>query len=259
MQSYVSYKDIASQLDLRKGEIVNVSSDVLKLLCVCRENGESFDADVFIDTILDRVGPQGTVLFPTYSWAFCRGKVFDPRGTPSETGGLSNAALRRSDFRRTRHPIYSFAVWGKEQQTFCERDNVSAFGPDSPFAYLYEKNARNLFIGKDYKYCFAFVHYAEELVGVKYRYLKDFSSNYIEADGKRHSATYRMYVRNLDLDVMTKIHPRMDEVLGQRGDYSSTTINGVYFGIVNLRGAGDVMIRDLQEQGGLIYPGPVDS
>ena len=91
--NYISYKDIISHIDIEEGDIVNVSSDVLKLICVCRENNEAFDSNAFIDTIIKKIGNTGTLLFPTYYWRFCKGDTFDYRNTLSQTGGLSNVAL----------------------------------------------------------------------------------------------------------------------------------------------------------------------
>ena len=40
---------------------------------------------------------------------------YDFYKTPSSVGSLGNYVLGRGDFRRTRNPIYSFAVIGKDQ------------------------------------------------------------------------------------------------------------------------------------------------
>ncbi len=255
MQNYVSYKDIVSQIDIQAGDVVNVSSDVLKLACVCRKNGENFDPNLFIDSILEKVGPKGTVLFPTYHWGFCRGQGFDSRNTGSETGSLSSAALRRNDFRRTKHPIYSFAVWGKDQKHLCQLNNRSAFAADSPFGYLYEANAKNLFVGIDYKHAFAFVHYVEEIVGVSYRQFKDFTGIYIDEQGRQTNETYRMYVRDLNSNAITIIHPKIDSLLAESGYYKKYSFNDVYVGLIDVHGAGDIMKQDVQAQTGLVYFG----
>ena len=44
-KKYFSYLDIISQLDIRKNDIILVSSDILKLLIVSRENHEIFDSN----------------------------------------------------------------------------------------------------------------------------------------------------------------------------------------------------------------------
>jgi len=138
--NYLSYLDIVSQLDIKKDDIVLVSSDILKLMIVCRNNNENFDPNKFIDTIIEKIGEYGTLLFPTYSWDFCNGNNFDYNNTLSNCGGLCNIALKRKDFKRTRHPIHSFTVWGRDQDYLYKLSNITSWGSDSPFDYLY-KNA----------------------------------------------------------------------------------------------------------------------
>lgn len=252
---YISYKDIVSHLDIDEGDIILVSSDILKLLCVCRDNNESFDPNTFIDSFIEKIGKKGTLLFQTFNWGFCEGSTFDYQNTFSETGALGKVALNRQDFKRTKHPIYSFVVWGNDQKHLCKLNNISAFGADSPFAYMYERCAKNLFMYKTIEFSgFSFVHYIEEKVGVDYRYHKDFTAPYIDENGKENDLTYRMYVRDLSLNVVTGISPQLDDILVSKGYYSKYLINGIDFGLIDLRGAGDIMEHDLRTKGGLLYP-----
>ena len=57
---------------------------------------------------------------------------------------------------------------------------------DSPFGY-YKEKAKNLFLNLHYRIGgFPFVHVVEQEVGVKYRFKKDFTSNYIDKEeGKK--------------------------------------------------------------------------
>ena len=253
-EEYISYKDIVSYIDIQKGDIIYVASDVLRLLCVCRQNGECFDPHLFIDSITHKVGPEGTVLFPTYSQEFCKGRPFDYRYTPSTMGALTNVALKRKDFKRTKHPVYSFVVWGKDQNHLCQLNNINATGLDSPFDYFYRNQAKIFFIGLDYKEGLTSVHYAEEKVGVKYRHLKEFTALYIDEHGISKRLTYRVYVRYPHLCSATKIHPCLDNILLERKAYLKYFMKGVYFGLVNLQVVGDIMEKDIRVNGGLVYP-----
>ena len=116
MKKLNNFKDIISYIDIQKGDILCISSDITKLLAKCRENKEVFNPNLFIDIIKEKIGSKGTILFPTFNWDFCKGKKFDYYKTPSQVGALGNVALKRKDFRRTRHPVYSFAVSGYDQK-----------------------------------------------------------------------------------------------------------------------------------------------
>jgi aminoglycoside N3'-acetyltransferase len=80
--------------------------------------------------------------------------------------------MARPDFKRTKHPIHSFSVWGKYRDKLCAMDNKSSFGLDSPFHFLYESAAQMLIIGIGFQGAFTFAHYVEEREKAFYRYFK---------------------------------------------------------------------------------------
>ena len=55
----------------------------------------------------------------------------------------------------------------------------NCFSINSPFGYLIKKGAKHFFINLDYKEAMTFVHVAEQVEKVKYRYEKIFHGNYI--------------------------------------------------------------------------------
>ena len=91
----------------------------------------------FVDTFTEVIGKEGTLLFPSFSWDWCKGKGFDVRYTKGNVGTLSNWVLQnRPDFVRTRHPIYSFLIRGKDAELLCAMDNQDAWSHSSPFYYF---------------------------------------------------------------------------------------------------------------------------
>ncbi len=242
MDGYVSIREIPSRLGLRRGGVVFVSSDVLQLGLNAYKHREKFNANTLIDAFLEAIGPEGTLMFPTYNWEFCHGKTFDYRKTKCETGGLGIVALKRPDFKRTQHPIYSFAVAGKYQDELCAYTNTSSFGSDSPFAFLERHNAQNVIIDVIYSHCFTFTHYFEQKVGAPYRYEKTFTANYIDADGVETTRSYSMYVRDLDLDVVNEME-EMGRDMEREGVSRVVELNGIKFRIVEM-GKCDPLYRE---------------
>lgn len=235
-EQYISYENIIFELEqIKQGDIVYIVSDILKLSVVCRENGERMDLNRFIDSIQQKVGPEGTVLIPTFNWDFCKGETYDIRKTVSRTGALGNAALKRTDFQRTRHPLYSFMVWGKAKEELANADGKDAFGEDSVFGYLYRNKAKALVIGLPTLSGLTFIHYIEQMVGVPYRYSKDFTAGYIDENGVETVKTYSMYVRDLDMDPkhINGFEP-LGKILEEKGISVNYLINGIPFHVVNL-------------------------
>ena len=231
MSDYISYKMIPSVLKIEKGDVVLFTSDITDLYLQCQDNGEILDVNILLDHFQEAIGEEGTFLIPTYNWGFCQGKPFDYKKTPSKTGAIGNAALRRKDFIRTKHPIYSFAVWGKDADKLVAMENIESFGPDSPFAYLEQVNAKNVFIGASLRNSFTYIHYIEQKLGAKYRYSKMFKSHYIDQNKVDTVKEYAMYVRDLDLGVVCAPDPFVDTLYAnhivQHGH-----INGVPFEVI---------------------------
>ena len=231
MAEYISYQKLPSILKIEKGDVILLTSDITDLFLQCQENGEILDVNILLDNFQEAIGEEGTLLIPTYNWGFCQGKAFDYKKTPSKTGAIGNAALRRKDFTRTKHPIYSFAVWGKDAVKLAEMDNIESFGPDSPFAYLEEVDAKNVFIGASLRNSFTYIHYIEQKLKAPYRFSKVFRSHYIDQDKVDTVRDYSMYVRDLDLDVVCAPNPFVD-ILYANQVVQHGLINGVPYEVI---------------------------
>lgn len=221
-------KDVINNFNLNKGDVLLIASDVTRILYISLKNKNRIDLNDFIDFFYDAIGDNGTLLFPTYNWDFCEGNTFDIVNSPSQTGALSSIALKRDDFKRTRHPIYSFAVKGKYADFLYNLRNKSAFGKDSPFAFLHENKAKMLIMDLDYQRSFTFVHYVEETLNVHYRYKKVFNENYIDENGNMSNREYDFHVRNLEKGIVTNINP-IGKILELKGIAERTIIEGIPF------------------------------
>ena len=69
-------REWGKKMQLNKGEVVLVSSDTRKMLLSAMRQNETLDLNQWIDGIIDCIGEEGTLLFPTYNWDFCNGLPF---------------------------------------------------------------------------------------------------------------------------------------------------------------------------------------
>ncbi|MCI8455413.1 MAG: hypothetical protein HFE84_12500 [Lachnospiraceae bacterium] len=217
----LTLEEIVDSLALKPGMRLMVSSDITRLWAEYRRKFRDFSPNRLIALLQEKITHTGTLLFPTYSWDFCHGEGFDYFKTIPRTGGLGRTALTMSDFRRTQHPMYSFAVWGKEAEELCAMTNKSSFGGDSPFEYLNERNVEHLMIDLPFTKGYTFVHYIEEKVQVPYRYMKNFTDAYTDAEGLTSRRTYSMYVRDLDMDLIytDAIEPFLSPFVKQKAEH----------------------------------------
>jgi len=251
----IEINNIFDKVNILPGDALLVSSNILKMLIKNKKKDNHLDANIIIDLLKKKIGKEGTLLFPTYNWDFCKGNEFNYKTTKSLSGSLGNTALKRNDFRRTKNPIYSFAVTGKNMDYICELDHQSCFGLDSPFGYLIKHKGKNLFIDLDYKDGFTLCHVAEETVGVDYRYFKKFSGFYVDKENKRKKVNYKMYVRDLKSKIlMTAIDKKFDQILIKKKAYEMKIVNGICLTLIDMNKAYNSMLEDLKSKSGLIYP-----
>ena len=69
-------------------------------------------ADTLIDALLEIVGPTGTVCVPTHSLNWIGKAPYDPKTSPSYTGAVPAAFLKRPNAQRSLHPTHSVAAIG---------------------------------------------------------------------------------------------------------------------------------------------------
>jgi aminoglycoside 3-N-acetyltransferase len=248
------YGDLLKGLNIQKGDIIDVASDMASIIIYARSKKEDFNIDRLIDTLKESVGEEGTVMIRTFNWDFCHGTDFDIRTSPSRTGMLGAAALKRSDFKRTAHPIYSWMVWGKHTDELCAMNNISAFGEGSPFEFLYAHYGKQICLGNSNTDACTQLHNAEFVAGAPYRFDKPFTANYTDMDGNTAEATYRMPVRPLDVEVQA------DEFFdGERYDFlESKGIIAKTFPfedlrclVIDLRKLQDFVVDDIKNNAGI--------
>jgi len=134
-------------------------------------------ADAVIDSVLETVGPQGTALAPTLTFAEKHGPQsppeFDVRTTPSVTGRTPEAFRKRSGAVRSLHPTHSWTALGARslELTSGHEDVATPCGDGSPLSKLAAMGGKILMLGVDLHSC-TFFHYCEEMARVPYHLQK---------------------------------------------------------------------------------------
>lgn len=213
MKTYTLYElgKCLADVQVSSGDLVMVHSSLLGLGRLV-DHEMSDVPNVIVRYLREYLGPHGTLVVPTFNFGFCRGDVFDRQNTPSEHMGLLSEVVRcLPGAMRSRHPMQSIAAIGPLAQEICDPDTPSAFDERGSFDVLINLNAVLLLLGASFQAA-SILHFAEQRACVPYRHWKDFSGPYVD-DGQRAIKSYRMYVRDLDLDpqlVMTAVEDELD-------------------------------------------------
>ena len=200
---------------LRPGDVTMVHSALFRLGKIGDAPIQEIPSRIYA-ALRRQVGPEGTIVVPTFNFEFCRGREFDRNHSPSKSMGAFSEYVRQlPDSRRSPHPIQSLAAIGPLAKDITHRDTAGAFEEDSSFDAVIEYDAKILTIGCGFE-AVSLVHWAEEQVGVPYRYWKSFSGPYRDGRWAGHK-TYQMYVRDLDLDPEVRLE-RIGRALRRRGE-----------------------------------------
>ena len=222
----MDYRSIVERFNLNKGDRIWLSSELIKLALLFRKTGTKFDGSLLIDEFQNAIGDEGTLIIPTFSFEFSNKGYYDIRKTKGTTGALGNIALARDDFLRTRHPMHSFAVWGKDKNALISMENKNSFGIDSPFAYCISKHVKQIILGTDYVHAMTFIHYAEVVCNVPYRFSKAFSGIYVDESGGRLQKSFDYAARKLEIEPEEKFN-KMGKILEGKGTAKRIEIDGI--------------------------------
>ena len=203
---------------VKSGDILLVHSNIKRTLVKARRAGVQLTPDDVLDSFIDCLGDSGTLILPLFNFDFPTKKVFDIRSTPSQMGALTEVARMRSDVVRTGHPIYSFAVLGKEKDRFKGLVNESGYGENSPFGLLHKLNGKIASLDLEDQNSMTFYHYVEEYMMVKYRYFKTFSGAFFDSVGQESRRDFKLFVRDIEQHVLTHVNPA-GELLWKNGLY----------------------------------------
>lgn len=150
---------------------------------------------------------DGTLIMPTFNFGFNKGEPWDVRSTPSKMGVLTEIVRQDPRAKRVFHPFYSFAVLGRHAEMLGGLRYKSAYERNSVFGKLRDLDGKIMVIGLSYTNSMTFFHHIEQMEGVDYRFLKQFTGEVTDADGRTYTDTFEMLVRDIDKGVITEVDP----------------------------------------------------
>ena len=121
---------------------------------------------------------NSTILVPTASLNILEtNEIFDISRTKSSRMGYFSEYIRKKKLsKRSNHPIWSFSAIGKYSKQILENVPKNSYGQNSVFDRLLNYNTYYICLG-DLKNCISPIHYVEQMVGVPYRFFKEFEVN----------------------------------------------------------------------------------
>jgi aminoglycoside N3'-acetyltransferase len=170
---------------------------------------------MLIEQMLESVGSGRTLVFPAYSYAFARTRVYSPLESIPETGVLPQTCLQSFTFTRTRSALNSFLAFGPQAEALARIEGDTLWGEGSLKWHFEKAHARMVTLGIPWKDSLGFLHRIEEAGAVPYRYYKTFNGRWVEGERSQPWAE-TMYVRSIDV-MPVFLWSKVDELLRARG------------------------------------------
>lgn len=193
-----AYRD----LGVTKGRVVLIKSDLRLLGGYGPMTQRSAPLHAHYDILAELVNlDEGTLVVPTVTTYLCNTDTpFDPVMSRSQTGVLSEFIRTRPESVRSHHAFVSYSAVGRQAEEICLNVSRHSFGPASPKDRLIERNALCISIGLEPRWTCSTIHHVEMVMGVPYRYTKEFVHPVVYPEGMRREPFYMpVWYRSLNL------------------------------------------------------------
>jgi len=246
---------ISGRLGLSTGDTVYVHSSIDQL-------NLDFPFYRILALIRDTIGPNGTVLFPTYpnrspltSHEYVlNGHVFDVRKSPAYTGLLNEFARRQRGAVRSLHPTKSVVAIGRyaNEMTATHQNSPYPYDECSPYYKLIERDAKIVGLGVWTQYL-SFVYCVDDALKddapVQTYFPEIFSAKCINYEGETEIVeTYAHDMSRVIHDIPKYIKTHIPAEVCE-----DILINGMRFFRADAKRLFDLMLP-LAKQGITVYP-----
>ena len=194
-------RDAYRRVGVTRGRTVYVTSNMGRLMAF-ETPGKTAAMEAHLDVIRDLIGAEGTLVVPTASMNICNTDIpFDPATTPSfDIGTFSEFVRMQAGARRSFHPFVSYTALGHDAAAISDNVARHAFGPETPEARMVDADALCLVVGQIPRLTCSTVHHAEMIMGVPYRYTKEYVHPVVRDGGIRDELFYQhVWYRDMDL------------------------------------------------------------
>jgi aminoglycoside 3-N-acetyltransferase len=174
------------------GDTLMIHSD-MRLLAQTGLANTSDKCELLLKALINVLGPEGTLVVPTFSYSATSGEVYSKKNSPSKVGMFTEYFRNYSGVDRSEDPIFSLACYGRNAGIYANAKYTNSFGKNSSFDILFKNNAWLICLGCSF--VVTFIHFVEQECTVPYRYLKKFDA-LIDKCGVISKEQVEYYVRD---------------------------------------------------------------
>ena len=205
-------------LGVCKGSIVLLKTDI-RLLGIFKKSNNKDVLNAHFDALSDLIDLSvGTIVVSTSSTYLANtDKEFDIFNTPSERGVLTEFIRKLPGAVRSLHPFHSYTAIGNQAKFIASDVSRHAFGFDTPEERMINAGAICISVGLPVTATCTTVHHVEFLIGVPYRYTKEFLHPILHIE-KIHKEFFYMYVHYRECEINRNRGVKIFEEFYNQGD-----------------------------------------
>lgn len=129
------------KVGLKRGDLVYSHLSIFNL-GMAREFRMNYNpAKLIYDAFYEVIGPEGTLITPTFTYSFCRDEIYDPLTSPSLVGNFGEWLRCQPGTVRSIDPLFSCCGIGPAAKTLFENLPNNSFGEGCLYSRLAEQNA----------------------------------------------------------------------------------------------------------------------
>ena len=232
-----------NELGLKQGEDLMVHSGLGEIGKLADIKDGNKLGNIIIDLMIEFISP-GTLIFPVYSYSFCKKEEFNPKESLSTVGALTNIFWKRKDSIRSLHPIFSVAAIGNKAEYYTEINDNVCFGKGTFFDRLVKSHVKVLGFGTRLVAALTLLHHTEQMNNVPYRYIKSFEGS-IRTGSTVNKKKFEYFVRKLDMDTYFRLD-KIEKFLSKHNAFKSVPFGGSRMDIVESSKVFDLLSKELR-------------
>jgi aminoglycoside 3-N-acetyltransferase len=192
-----------ADIGLSQGDNIYVTGNIGALGRV-RIN-KTLKMDLLLKAFQNNIGREGTIFSTAASMNLCNTKIpFDIDKTPAhQMGAFAEYFRQLPNAVRTNHPFWSICGLGNNANKL-KRVSRHAYGAGSPWSIFLELNTTQVNIGLHPSKAVTLIHHIETVVGVPYRYTKEFVHPIVHGNEIKEELFYQL-VMYRDSSIRKKI------------------------------------------------------
>jgi len=165
--------DALREVGVSGGDILYIQTDLRAPGLIIGVRTKTEFCETYLKAILDAIGPDGTIVVPTFTPQVARhDQDFIWEETPTTLGLFPEFIRAQPESLRSLHPLHSVTALGTARDQICANNTQTDFGWGSPYHRMLEARAKILTIGVSPSFAVAIANLLEAMCCLPYNYNK---------------------------------------------------------------------------------------